>query len=358
MLNTSEKHYLLADFVPQSFNMQGIRSQTSFLLLLREKLPGNLALADFLCSTLHISEDSAYRRIRGVKQLSIDEIEKLCTAISVSADKMLGLPSVGITFNGQYIKSDHFNFLSYLQAQYQELAWIMSQKNKKITFLCKDIPVYHYYLFPEIAAFKYFSWMRTLLNFPELQDKKFSFHFVPPDFLQWGQKLATLYYQIPGVEILNEDNILTTLRQIEYFKDARLFEKPDDVYRIYESLENMITHLRQMAADEKKFLPGKDSSLSPGDYNLYVNDFYVGDNTLLVEAGGLSQCFIVHSGTNFIRTADNQFYTYHKNFIENLVARSEQISGSNSKECDQFFRQISERINAYKDNKVLTLGNI
>jgi hypothetical protein len=44
----------------------------------------------------------------------------------------------------------------------------------------------------------------------------------------------------------------------------------------------MVMHMKNMAAEGKKFLPGIDPALSRGDYKLYVNDFYVGDNTNLL----------------------------------------------------------------------------
>ena len=160
-----------------------------------------------------------------------------------------------------------------------------------------------------------------------------------------------------GIEILNPDNILTTLRQIEYFKDARLFHSEDDLARVYDSLEKMVGHIEEMATAGKKFIPGKDPTLSPGDYKLYINDFYVGDNTLLVKTDDDLHCFIVHSGTNYIKTSDSSFCEYNVRFIDHLMRRSAYISVVGEKERKIFFQQIRGRIRAYRDNTVQTLGN-
>jgi hypothetical protein len=320
-------------------------------------VPSHISLADELASILNISEDSAYRRIRGDKQMGLDELQILCRHFKFSLDQLLGLKTHNIIFAGKYIRAENFNFKDYLLAQQSEFKNILSAREREITFLCKDIPIYHYFLFPEIASFKYFSWMRTLLNFPELRNVKFSLQFMQEEIVQLGSKISEAYYQIPGIEILNPDNILTTLRQIEYFKDARLFESEEELSKVYDSLERMVDHIYAMASAGKKFLPGKDPSVSPGEYKLYVNDFYVGDNTLLVKTGDNVNCFIVHSGTNFIKTNDRGFCDYHVRFINLIMRRSAFISIVGEKERNMFFQQIRERIKAFRENTVQTLGN-
>lgn len=235
---------------------------------------------------------------------------------------------------------------------------IMPYPDKELIYLCKDIPVYHYYLFPEIVSFKYFSWMKTLLNFPDLKDAKFAIGFMPEDLLLTGRKIAEAYYQVPSVEILNPDNILTTLRQIEFYKDSGLFASADDINKVYDSLEAMVGHMKGMAAVGKKFLPGKDPSFSRGDYKLYVNDFYVGDNTNLLRIGENLTCFIVHSGTNFIQTTDSNFCGYSLRFIKNLISKSAYISEVAEKERNRFFELILKRIRIFRESRVNTMGKI
>jgi hypothetical protein len=331
--------------------------QERFFKLLKQKIPEHISLADELATVLNISDDSAYRRLRGDKQIGFDELQLLCQHFRISIDQMLGLQSHNVIFSGRYIRPENFNFTQYLQAMLEELRQIRSAKKSEVIFLCKDFPIYHYFVFPEIAAFKYFSWMKTLLNFSDYKSIKFSLPFMREDFEQIGKKLAETYYQIPGTEILNPDNILTTLRQIEYYKDAKLFENADDLSHVYDSLMKMVDHVQQMATEGKKFIPGKDPSVSPGEYKLYVNDFYVGDNTLLVRKEDTMSCYIVHSGTNYIKSEDNGFCNYQATFIQNIIKRSSYISVVGEKERGLFFQMIRERISMYRENKVQTLGN-
>ena len=330
--------------------------QVLFFQFLKNKNPQHLSFVDDIAQVLHISEDSAYRRIRGDKPLAFEEIQALCLHYRVSLDVLLNLPTHNMLFTGRYIRPNEFNFKAYLGEILGQFRAIMSHPDKELIYLCKDIPVYHYYLFPELMAFKYFSWMKTLLNFQELKDVRFSLGFVPEDILLTGQKIAEAYYQIPSIEILNPDNILTTLRQIEFYKDAKMFASDEDMDKVYDSLEAMVDHMKNMAAEGKKFLPGKTPSLSRGEYQLYVNDFYVGDNTNLLRLGDKLTCFIIHSGTNYIHTTDSNFCQYTMKFIRNIISKSAYISEVAEKERNRFFQHIQNRIRIFRESRVKTMG--
>ena len=336
--------------------MEDPDQQVKFFQFLKNKSPQHLSFVDEVTNVLNISEDSAYRRIRGDKVLAFEELQQLCIHFKVSLDQLLKLPTHNILFYGRYIRPGEFDFASYLDAMLQLFKTILPLPDKEIIYLCKDIPVYHYYLFPEIVAFKYFSWMKTLLNFPALKNATFSVNILPPELLLKGRRIAEAYYQVPSTEILNPDNILTTLRQIEFYKDAGLFDTKADLEKVYTSLENMVMHMKNMAAEGKKFLPGNSPSLSRGDYKLYVNDFFVGDNTNLVRTGDNMTCFINHSGTNFIQTADKKFCDYSYSFIQNIIRKSAYISEVGEKERNRFFDAILKRINIFRESQVSTMG--
>jgi hypothetical protein len=336
--------------------MTSTGSQLLFFQNLKALIPEHISLVDQVSEILHISEDSAYRRIRGDKQLALEEVYTLCRHYRISLDKLLGRPSQNIIFSGKYIRPETFNFTSFLQDILNLLKGIHQMKEKEMIFFSKDIPPYHYFLFPEIVAFKYFSWMRTLLNFPELRSMKFSLDYKMDELVLMGQKIAETYYKIPGSEVINADNILTTLRQIEYYKDAKLFASEEDLDRVYNSLENMVDHIRQMAIEGKKFLPGKDPSFSTGEYKLYVNDFYVGDNTFLLRTEKDVMCFMILCGTNVFRTTDEVFSEYQEKFIRNIISKSSMISIVNEKERNSFFQEVKDRITTYRENRVQTLG--
>src|SRR4051812_8026364 len=98
--------------------------QMSLFQHIRSVLPQNLSLADEVAEILDVSIDSAYRRIRGEKQLSFEEIQKLSDHFKISVDKILNLKSDSILFSGHYYHKS-FDFLKYLNDNiYKSLAYV------------------------------------------------------------------------------------------------------------------------------------------------------------------------------------------------------------------------------------------
>ena len=71
--------------------MNTIALQVQLFKSLRNKLANDNSLADELAVLLDISTDSAYRRIRGEKALTFDELYLLCNHYQLSARNGLKL---------------------------------------------------------------------------------------------------------------------------------------------------------------------------------------------------------------------------------------------------------------------------
>ena len=67
--------------------------QIRLIRLIRDQLPAHVSLVDEIADLLEISTDSAYRRIRGEKPLSLHELQKLAGTYQISLDDLLGNPS-------------------------------------------------------------------------------------------------------------------------------------------------------------------------------------------------------------------------------------------------------------------------
>jgi len=331
--------------------------QIDFFNYLKTVIPEHVSLVDEIAGILNISNDSVYRRIRGEKDLSLDELKTISNQLKIPLDSFLHIDSSKILFYSKYLKQETFNLNAYLSEMHETFRYFMNFREKELVYLTKDFPVYHYFMFPEIASFKYFFWMKTYLNFPDLQRKKFSIGHLMDDIQETGKEIARLYANIHSVEIHNPDNILTTLRQIEYYKDSLFFESSAEVELIYESLNKMIDHMEDQASHGKKFLVNSLPHTGSVPYDLYVTDFFIGDNTQLVTIDGQMRCYKIHNGINYLATTDPAYCAYTKQFMDTVVSKSAYISFSGEKERSRFFNMIRERINAYQENRVHTLAN-
>ena len=67
--------YLVLNYI----TVNAAELQTAFLKQIKNQLPSHLALVDAIAEQLNLSNDSAYRRIRGEKHLTFDEIQILAS---------------------------------------------------------------------------------------------------------------------------------------------------------------------------------------------------------------------------------------------------------------------------------------
>src|SRR5215212_4813402 len=154
--------------------MEAANAQNRFFLHIKNLLPAHLSLADEVAGLLGISNDSAYRRIRGEKPIALEEIKKLCVHFKVSLDQFMHLSSDSVLFTGKLTDRTNFSFELYLEYFLREMQMINSFEEKEMFYWPKDAPVFYYYQFPELAAFKFFFWMKTVIEYPELSRAKFN----------------------------------------------------------------------------------------------------------------------------------------------------------------------------------------
>ena len=68
--------------------------QIRLFCVIRDQLPDHVSLVDEIAELLEISNDSSYRRIRGEKQLSLQEVQKLAGTFQLSLDDLIGNPKI------------------------------------------------------------------------------------------------------------------------------------------------------------------------------------------------------------------------------------------------------------------------
>lgn len=306
---------------------------------------------------LNISNDSAYRRIRGEKIISLEEISRLALHFKVSLDQVLNLKMTDfVVFSGKYVRPETFDFEKFLQQLLKDFTFLNSFTNRELIYFCKDMVVFYYFAYPQLAAFKNFAWMKTLLQFPQFAHKPFEFNVFEKPLLDIGVQVMKQYAGIPSTEIMNVSNIHTTLYQIEYYKTARLFRSDEDLNIIYDQLHALVDHVQLQAEYGLKFMPGEKPGANAAEYNLYVNDFVVGDNSNLAIVESSKISYVVHNHVNYLSTTDETHTTYHHNFLKNVMEKSILLSKSGERLRAGFFYIIHEEIEKSRNNQLKSFG--
>jgi hypothetical protein len=324
--------------------MESTELQQQFFQSIKSRLPAHLSLVDEVADLLEISNDSAYRRIRGDKQITLDEVSKLCRRFQISLDTFLNIDSQSTVFFGSWVDKSSFDFEKYLRDMLLQLQHMLQAPGCKMYYEAKDIPPFHHFQFPELAAFKYFFWMRTILEYPQYARVQFDPGALKGPLEDIGKDIIRTYNRVPSVEIWSVETLNSSIRQVEFYRHSGLFRSKEQVLQLYEQLEQLILHIEAQAELGVKFPAGGSNNHREAEYQLFFNEVILGHNTILAEAGDQQTVFINHGVLNYMMTRDARFTSYTKKSLENIMRKSSLISSVSEKERNRFFHVLKEKI--------------
>ena len=326
--------------------------QQRFFQHLKGKLPGHISFVDEIAEFLGISNDSAYRRIRGEKPIGFDELQKLCRHYKVSLDSFLHLESNSFIFDSKLKTNNETSLEEWIENILVQLQYFNSFQSRHMYFLLKDIPPFVHFLVPELVKFKIFFWMKSILDYKSLKGVKFDLQDPRYDqFESTAKKITDLYIKIPMTEIWNAENIDSTLRQINFYREAGSFKNAADIDLLYARVEELVNHLEKQAEVGLKFPIGQEPNMASALYRMYVNELILGDNTTFAELDGSRMTFLNYGVLFIVYTKDERFNEAMYDNLHNLIKKSTMISQSGEKERTRFFNKIREKIYEYRQLK-------
>ncbi len=315
--------------------------QFSFLEQIKKRLPPNVSFADEIAEILKISRDSAYRRIRGETILSLDEAKVLCNQYGVSLDVLLGTSSEIVPFRHQVVNNKPETFETWLRSILNNLETIFSfPAEKEIVFCAKDVPVFLYFEYPQLSAFKMFFWMKSVLNYTGLQSEKFSPKLVSGEYLTLGKKIWEAYQKIPSIELWSDETTNVTLKQIEFYYESGFYDSTADAHLLLDQYAQLLKNVREMAARGFKH--------DQTQFKLYKNEILIADNNVLFRMGDKKAVYVIHNITEILMTTNESFCNQTEYFTNNLQNRSVLISTTGEKERNKFFNRMEEKIETVK----------
>jgi len=326
---------------------EGINVQKRFFRELKTKLPSNLSLANVVADELNISIDSAYRRIRGESDLSLMEFDILSSKYEVSTDAILSRPKHSLSFSYRSIKPEGFSFQTYFDSLTDEIKSLNPLGLEEIIYAALDLPIFYYFFFPKLAAFKLFFWKRNVFKFPNNNDEPFSMDVVSTTDLEHSQRMLKGYLKVPTVELWSEETINSTLRQINFFNEIGLFQKKQDVIDILDDIKSVLNHIQKQAEYGFKFFPGNEETTGEKDnFRMFHNELTLSENVVLLKLKNSNRVHLGHNVLNILTTNDENFFQDSLQFIEKVMKNSTLISVSAEKERKRFFNILYHKIDA------------
>lgn len=320
--------------------------QQQLFSVLKQKLPAHISLVDELGDLLGISADSVYRRIRGEKPIDLIELKTICDHYHLSLDQLLQLQTESVLFDAPGMTKPVGDFVEYMKAMLAQFHYFNSFNKKEIFYLCKDAPIWYFYLFPELAAFKTFFWSKTINNQSTLANKQFSYAEFPyTDCYELGQQVLEEHNKISSVELWNLESIHSTINQIAYYRDAGNFKSVDELNAVIVSFHQWLDHLQLQAEKGVKFMPGAPEVSHKASMQFYVNELILGNNTMVINLDEQSLSMVTYSVFYYLFTRDTRFSTKVMGSFETLLGRSSLISKTGEKERNRFFNALREKVN-------------
>jgi len=318
--------------------------QQLFFQHVKSNMAAHLSLVDEVAELLGISNDSAYRRIRGEKPLSFEELKTICAHYRISLDQLFQINNNSFLFSGPLINKDNFGIEMYLEHLLNQLNYFNSFEQRELYYISKDIFIFHCFGFHELTVFKIFFWMKTVLQYPMEGKDMQVLESLRENVFTLTKKMIEAYTKLPSLEIWNDNSIDATIRQIDYYRQSKIFPSDQFALNIYKSLHEMIDHVEKQAEAGCKFSLNSKPTLTSAPYKFYVNEFMMGDNCNLAILNNTKVVYINHSVLNIIMTKDPVFCEYTYQHAQNLIRRSTLMSYVGEKERRKFFNGLREKI--------------
>jgi hypothetical protein len=313
--------------------------QDVFIQKLKESLPPSIGIAEEIAELLGISIDSAYRRIRGETDLSINEIQIITKKYGISLDTIFSSQGDTVTFTYTKLTDSDANFAKYLGRLYGHTKMLATFAEKKLFYVAEELPIFYSFFDPKLAEFKLFYWQRSVLNITQYQNEKFEFGMMNPALVEMAHNCYKEYKKVPSVEIWTEETILTITRQLEFYLESGVFKHKKDALFLIDKVKELTEMVKDCAEDSRK-----EKSDTGETYQLYSSEVVLGTNCIYIKSGDQNHAYISFNTLNSLHTTNTEFCEETEHWVKNIIKKSTLISGVAEKQRYQFFNKLNKHI--------------
>jgi len=292
----------------------------------------------YLASCLKISNESAYRRLRGDIPFTIQELVFLAIDLNFSVDDIIFREKQNQTlFNYTGTEKDSEDFFFIMLKKYGELnEKLGSEKNVGSIMAFNTFPPPFFYGFNNLFKFSYNKWL--------YQEKEISRNWfnpesvLPEDAFFFKKNLAANIIQGTKASIIFDLNIFHNLiKEIQYFYHIRLITN-EELFLLKDNVLQLIERFEKIS--QKGFLGSTN-------VQLYLSSLYVSSNTMIYEYdNSLAQIFWVFS-TNPVLIHNADFNSLLIKWLNAIKRQSELITQSNEILQMEFFSKQREYVDRY-----------
>jgi len=308
---------------------------------IREKLPSENSLVLELSDLLEISTDSTYRRIRGQTKVSFEEAVLLAQKYNLSLDEMHQSAEGSIPFLYKGMDYNIPSLEEYYRGLVQEFGRADMMTTTNAFYAAKDIPMFHSFAFPKLAAFRLYFWQKMIYNLPEMKEMDFDFEDDRySNIIEMGKRVLIHYNKIPSTEIWCEEVLSAIVNPILYFYESRNIKKRSTALVLLDEVDAQIKHIQNQAEQGKKFLPNTDPDNIPENFKLFYNEVTITNNNIILESEDRRYVYLGQNALDYLMTDNLSFTKRQKQWFETLSKKSLLISKEAEKFRQKYFSNL------------------
>lgn len=309
-----------------------MNNQELLLRTIQKKLEKNNSIIEAIARILDISYDASHRRVSMKSKFSIEEAVLLCKHFNISMDNLAGQTNKILVKKTSEINSTN-DLTLYLKESYEHLKEF-SNRETKIYYSAKDIPLFYTIGGTLLSKFKLYVWSNLLINNQE--NIPFENFQIQTNILEYTSKLQKLYDEFDKYEIWNDTTINSSLQQIFYFFESGLLQR-ETTLNLYEDIISIIKQIEYK------------TSLNNNNYNLYLNELLILNNNVLVESNERTKLFIPYTVLGYMITTDENTTSNTKHFLKHQIKISKHLNNTGTRDRKIFFNKAINKTEWYID---------
>jgi len=288
-------------------------------------------VADILC----ISQDAAYRRIRSPQTFKADELMKLAKVFNIDLNTLIHMGNNW--FQGEYKSIDSsYSIHDYYGELKSYLGKAIERPGSFISYGAKEIPLFYYFWFPALAAFKSFVWNRDFLGDYKLRSVPFQASLIENE--RQFESLSSQYMNIASEEIWSYETLYSTLYQIKHYKECGLFANDNEFRAVLDEYDFLVDHIHDQAERGKKLNPYLPHAVG-ADFQLYFSPLTSNDNTFIIKTTRDNIAFVGSKMTGVLISDCEHWVNSTQNWLETCKNNGTLLSVTGSGPRDKFLRQ-------------------
>jgi hypothetical protein len=316
--------------------------QKQLFTLIEEKIQPRKLSAE-LGQLLSIAPSAVYRRLSGETLISFEQLLLLIDHYGIPFGQLTN--PLAVSFELPTIMTPPKKLSDFLTILENDLTELKRDPTSKIRFAALEVPLFYYLSFPELAAFKFYMWRRTLLQSKNPVLTKFTFgEYLNDSPLQMQLKnMANLYSQIESEEVWNTNMFDITLNQIQYALNAGLFQDPNDAKTLMSRSKQLIEFFVTSVERGQK---GSDKSAAP--ISVRYNELFQNGMFILTENNSKRLIYNAFDVPNFMVSSNTEMYKVGLSFFNRMNAFSLDIMGANEVNRHRFFGRLNQKIEIFE----------